>query len=119
MPVHLVRNIVYVLIHSIVFMLHNLHINIVYVLIHSIVFILHNLHINIVYVLIHSIIFMLHNLHIIDHGNRLCNICTDADIGDEFHYILQCEYLANEKILLESIFFTHNQYFEIWSIISN
>jgi hypothetical protein len=35
----------------------------------------------------------------IDHGNRLCNICTDAEIGDEFHYILQCKSLANERKL--------------------
>jgi hypothetical protein len=56
-----------------------------------------------------------------DHGNRLCNICMDAEIGDEFHYILQCKSLANERklYLSESIFYPQNQYFEIWSIIPN
>ena len=57
----------------------------------------------------------------IDHGNRLCNFGTDAEIGDEFHYILQCKSLANERkvYLSESIFYMQNQYFEIWSIIPN
>ena len=68
---------------------------------------LHNLHINIVFVSIYSIIFMLHNLHIIDHANRLCTICTDAEIGDEFHYILQWEYWANERKFYLSQYFSH------------
>jgi hypothetical protein len=33
------------------------------------------------------------------HGNRLCNICTDAEIGDEFLCILQCKSLENERKL--------------------
>ena len=36
------------------------------------------------------------------------------NVGDEFHCILQCKYLANERKLYPSqIFFTQNQYFEI------
>jgi hypothetical protein len=47
--------------------------------------------------------------HGIDHGNRLCNICTDAKIGDEFHYILQCKSLINErKLFLSQYFFMQN-----------
>jgi hypothetical protein len=45
--------------------------------------------------------------HGIDHGNRLCNICTDAEIGDECHYILQCKSLSNERKLYLSHYFSH------------
>ena len=38
--------------------------------------------------------------------NRLCNICTYAEIGDEFHYILQCNVLANERKLYLSQYFS-------------
>ena len=31
--------------------------------------------------------------------NRLCNISADTEIGDEYHYILQCKSLANETTL--------------------
>ena len=40
--------------------------------------------------------------NVIDHGNRLCNICTDAEIGEECHCILQCKSLADERILYPS-----------------
>ena len=43
----------------------------------------------------------------IDHGNRLCNICKDAEICDEFHYILQCKSLAYERKLYRSQYFSH------------
>jgi hypothetical protein len=43
----------------------------------------------------------------IDHGNILCNICTDAKIGDEFHYILQCKSLVNERNLYMTQYFLH------------
>ena len=42
------------------------------------------------------------------HVNRLCNtcICIDAEIGEEFHYILQCKSLINErKLFLSQSFF--------------
>jgi hypothetical protein len=35
----------------------------------------------------------------IDHNNRLCNICTDTEIGDEFHFILECKSVANKREL--------------------
>jgi hypothetical protein len=54
------------------------------------------------------------------HVNRLCNICIDAEIGDEFHYILQCKSLINErKLFLSQYFFMQNHYFKICSIIPN
>ena len=31
----------------------------------------------------------------------------DAEIGDEFHYILQCKSLANERKLYPSQYFTY------------
>ena len=43
----------------------------------------------------------------IDHGNISCNICTDAKIGDEFHYIRQCKFLDNENNLYLSHYFSH------------
>ena len=42
----------------------------------------------------------------IDLGNRLCNICTDVEIGDEFHYIPQCKSLANERKLYLNQYFS-------------
>jgi hypothetical protein len=43
---------------------------------------------------------------LIYHGNRLCNISADTEIGDEFHYILQCKSLANERKLYPSQYFS-------------
>jgi hypothetical protein len=44
---------------------------------------------------------------VIDHGNRPCNICTDAKIGDEFHYIRQCKSLDNENNIYPGHYFSH------------
>ena len=30
--------------------------------------------------------------------NRKCNLCNLEEIGDEFHYILNCPYLYQEEI---------------------
>ena len=35
----------------------------------------------------------------IERNNRICLLCDTNDIGDEFHYILQCRYF--EQVTLE------------------
>jgi len=34
-----------------------------------------------------------------DRSDRICHICQTAEIGDEFHYILQCRQLHNDRKL--------------------
>jgi hypothetical protein len=31
---------------------------------------------------------------------RICNLCDENAIGDEFHYILECEKINNKKEIL-------------------
>jgi hypothetical protein len=31
--------------------------------------------------------------------NIMCDLCTNRDIGDEFHYMLNCPYFQNERLL--------------------
>ena len=33
----------------------------------------------------------------VSRADRLCHICDSADIDDEFHYIMSCNYLKEEK----------------------
>ena len=35
----------------------------------------------------------------VDRSDRICHICQTAEIGDEFHYILQCRQLHNDRKL--------------------
>jgi hypothetical protein len=43
----------------------------------------------------------------IDRNNRICFLCN-SDIGDEFHYILQCQYFKrNRKLLLSKYHNNH------------
>ena len=39
--------------------------------------------------------------------STVCTICTDGEIGDEFHYILQCKSFANDRKLCPSQYFSH------------
>ena len=32
----------------------------------------------------------------VDRSDRICHICQTTEIGDEFHYILQCRQLHND-----------------------
>jgi hypothetical protein len=36
----------------------------------------------------------------IDRSERLCELCNSNEIGDEFHYMFNCEYFNNEKTKL-------------------
>ena len=43
----------------------------------------------------------------IERQNRICNICDKNEIGDEFHYLLQCPSLHDDRRrLLDSTFLT-------------
>ena len=33
----------------------------------------------------------------IERSDRRCNLCNCSEIGDEYHYILQCQYLVNDR----------------------
>jgi hypothetical protein len=35
--------------------------------------------------------------HNVSRADRLCHLCDSADIGDEFHYIMSCNYLKQER----------------------
>ena len=35
--------------------------------------------------------------HNVSRADRLCHLCDSADIGDEFHYIISCNYLKQER----------------------
>ena len=35
--------------------------------------------------------------HNVSRADRLCHLCYSADIGDEFHYIMSCNYLKQER----------------------
>jgi len=35
--------------------------------------------------------------HNVSRADRLCHLCDSADIGDEFHYIMSCDYLKQER----------------------
>ena len=28
---------------------------------------------------------------------RICNLCNTADLGDEFHYLLKCDYFSEKR----------------------
>ena len=28
---------------------------------------------------------------------RICNLCSTANLGDEFHYLLKCDYFSEKK----------------------
>jgi hypothetical protein len=28
---------------------------------------------------------------------RICNLCSTADLGDEFHYLLKCDYFSEKR----------------------
>ncbi len=30
-------------------------------------------------------------------AERICNLCTDGDVGDEFHYIFNCSHFGKER----------------------
>ena len=34
----------------------------------------------------------------IDRSERLCELCNSNEIGDEFHYIFNCEFFNNERL---------------------
>ena len=44
----------------------------------------------------------------VDKHNRKCNICNMNRIGDEFHYILECSELINERKQCLKKFYTQN-----------
>jgi len=33
----------------------------------------------------------------VDRNMRICNLCDKKEIGDEFHYILECNYFNNTR----------------------
>ena len=35
--------------------------------------------------------------HNVSRADRLCHLCDSADIGDEFHYIMSCNYFKQER----------------------
>ena len=35
--------------------------------------------------------------HNVSRADRLCHLCDSADIGDEIHYIMSCNYLKQER----------------------
>ena len=35
--------------------------------------------------------------HNVSRADRLCRLCDSDDIGDEFHYIMSCNYLKQER----------------------
>ena len=42
----------------------------------------------------------------IERHNRLCQLCQSCEIGDEFHYVLQCpNFLTERKIIIPKILF--------------
>ena len=41
----------------------------------------------------------------VDRSDIICHICQTAEIGDEFHYILQCRQVHNDrKLYLKNVF---------------
>jgi hypothetical protein len=35
--------------------------------------------------------------HNVSRADRLCHLCDSADIGDEIHYMMSCNYLKQER----------------------
>lgn len=33
----------------------------------------------------------------VDRDDRICDLCNSSELGDEFHYLLQCSYFSNER----------------------
>ena len=42
--------------------------------------------------------------------DRICNLCNSAKLGDEYHYIFECDYLKTErkKIIPQEYYKKHN-----------
>jgi len=34
---------------------------------------------------------------VIFRDDRICDLCNSSELGDEFHYLLQCSYFSNER----------------------
>ena len=33
----------------------------------------------------------------VDRDDRICDLCNSSELGDAFHYLLQCSYFLNER----------------------
>jgi len=44
----------------------------------------------------------------LERSKRVCTICDSQEIGDEFHYIINCNFFSKErKLLIDKYFYTH------------
>ena len=55
----------------------------------------------------------------IDRNNQICFLCN-SDIGDEFHYILQCQYFKpSRKLLLSKYYNNHLNVLKFRNLITS
>ena len=45
----------------------------------------------------HRLIIETGRWHNIDRENRICTLCDEGLVGDEFHYLLECSYFNDER----------------------
>jgi hypothetical protein len=55
----------------------------------------------------------------VERHNRLCQLCQSREIGDEFHYVLQCpNFVTDRKNLIPKYFFNRPSTLKLSSLFS-